>query len=297
MPTVIVMCGLQGSGKSTKARYLKEEMGNCEIVSSDAIRKEFDNNITNDKVFKIYYARAREFLKAGTNVILDATNITIKSRKQIFEQLKGIDCTKECYVMNVPINICAERLLERNQDTKNQIEVPLDVLYKYQKSFEMPFYEEGWDDIEINTIQSFVPSQYELCIDSMDNFEQKNSHHKYTVGEHGKKLEKFIKKYKFPKCTGTFHDIGKLFTQTIGEDGQAHYYQHHNVGAYFLLSHTYLIEDINILDLVFYVNYHMLPFTWQTDKAKEKWKKIFGEHKFEMLQILNEGDKKASGTQ
>ena len=297
MPTVIVMCGLQGSGKSTKARYLKEEMGNCEIVSSDAIRKEFDNNITNDKVFKIYYARAREFLKAGTNVILDATNITIKSRKQIFEQLKGIDCTKECYVMNVPINICAERLLERNQDTKNQIEVPLDVLYKYQKSFEMPFYEEGWDDIEINTIQSFVPSQYELCIDSMDNFEQKNSHHKYTVGEHGKKLEKFIKKYKFPKCTGIFHDIGKLFTQTIGEDGQAHYYQHHNVGAYFLLSHTYLIEDINILDLVFYVNYHMLPFTWQTDKAKQKWKKIFGEHKFEMLQILNEGDKKASGTQ
>lgn len=297
MPTVIVMCGLQGSGKSTKARYLKEEMGNCEIVSSDAIRKEFDNNITNDKVFKIYYARAREFLKAGTNVILDATNITIKSRKQIFEQLKGIDCTKECYVMNVPINICAERLLERNQDTKNQIEVPLDVLYKYQKSFEMPFYEEGWDDIEINTIQSFVPSQYELCIDSMDNFEQKNSHHKYTVGEHGKKLEKFIKKYKFPKCTGIFHDIGKLFTQTIGEDGQAHYYQHHNVGAYFLLSHTYLIEDINILDLVFYVNYHMFPFTWQTDKAKEKWKKIFGEHKFEMLQILNEGDKKASGTQ
>lgn len=115
MPTVIVMCGLQGSGKSTKARYLKEEMGNCEIVSSDAIRKEFDNNITNDKVFKIYYARAREFLKAGTNVILDATNITIKSRKQIFEQLKGIDCTKECYVMNVPYEQCLKNLDERNK--------------------------------------------------------------------------------------------------------------------------------------------------------------------------------------
>lgn len=171
------------------------------------------------------------------------------------------------------------------------------ILEKYYKSFEMPFLSEGWDNIEINTIQSFVSSQYELSIEAMDDYDQKNSHHKYTVGQHGKKLEKLIKKYKFPKGTGIFHDIGKLFTQTIGEDGQAHYYQHHNVGAYFLLSHTYLIEDINILDLVFYVNYHMLPFTWQTDKAKEKWKKIFGEHKFEMLQILNEGDKKASGTQ
>lgn len=297
MPTVIIMCGLQGSGKSTKAEYLKETMGNCEIISSDAIRKEFNNNITNDKVFKIYYERARELLKKEINVILDATNITIKSRKQIFEQLKGIDCTKECYIMNTPINICAERLLERNQNTENQVEVPLDVLYKYQKNFEMPFYEEGWDNIEINTIQSFKPSQYELSIEAMDDYDQKNSHHKYTVGQHGKRLEKLIKKYKFPKGTGIFHDIGKLFTQTIGEDGQAHYYQHHNVGAYFLLSHTYLIEDINIFDLIFYVNYHMLPFNWQTDKAKEKWKNIFGEHKFEMLQILNEGDKKASGTQ
>ena len=297
MPTVIVMIGLQGSGKSTKAQYLKDTIENCEIISSDGIRKEFNNNITNDKVFRIYYERARELLKAGKNIILDATNITIKSRKQIFEQLKGIDCSIECYVMNTPINICAERLLERNANTESQIEVPLDVLFKYQKSFEMPFYEEGWTNIEIDTIEKFTPTQYELCVESMDNFEQKNSHHKYTVGQHGKLLDKLIKDHKFPKHTGVFHDIGKLFTQTFGEDGEAHYYQHHNVGAYFLLSHTYLIEDINIFDLVFYVNYHMMPFNWQTDKAKEKWKKIFGEHKFEMLQILNEGDKKASGTQ
>ena len=171
------------------------------------------------------------------------------------------------------------------------------ILEKYYKSFEIPFINEGWDEIIIHDLDLFNIVQYAYTIDDMDKFDQKNSHHKYTVGQHGKRLEKLIKKYKFPKGTGIFHDIGKLFTQTIGEDGQAHYYQHHNVGAYFLLSHTYLIEDINIFDLIFYVNYHMLPFNWQTDKAKEKWKNIFGEHKFEMLQILNEGDKKASGTQ
>lgn len=294
---LICMVGLQGSGKSTIAQDLKNDMGNCEIVSSDAIRKEFNNEITNEQVFKIYYARAKEFLNAGKNVILDATNITIKSRKQIFMQLKDIPCEKTCYIVNTPIDICEERLAERNKDTTNQIEVPLEVLHKYVKSFEMPFYEEGWDEIVINTVQKFSESQYEMCIEAMDEFDQKNAHHKYSLGEHGRRLEKYIKEYNFPKGTGFFHDIGKMFTQTIDEEGQAHYYQHHNVGAYFLLSHTYLIEDINIFDLIFYVNYHMLPFNWQTDKAKEKWKNIFGEHKFEMLQILHEGDKKASGTQ
>lgn len=297
MLNCIVMVGLQGSGKSTMAEYLKADIGNCEIVSSDAIRKEYNNEITNDKVFKIYYARARELLQSGKNVILDATNITMKSRRQIFEQLKGIECRKECYIMNPSINICAERLLERNKDTNNQVEVPLDVLYKYQKSFEMPFYKEGWDEIVINTVQKFSETQYEMCINAMNEFDQKNIHHKYSLGEHGRRLEECIKEYNFPKGTGLFHDIGKMFTQTIDEEGQAHYYQHHNVGAYFLLSHTFLIEDINILDLIFFVNYHMLPFNWQSDKTMQKWKEKFGERKFEMLKILHEGDKKASGTQ
>lgn len=115
MLNCIVMVGLQGSGKSIMAEYLKADMGNCEIVSSDSIRKEFNNNITNDKVFKIYYERVRELLKKGINVILDATNITIKSRKQIFEQLKGIDCTKCCYIVNTPYEQCLKNLDERNK--------------------------------------------------------------------------------------------------------------------------------------------------------------------------------------
>lgn len=298
MVKLIVMCGLQGSGKSTIARKLSEEIGNCEIVSSDEIRKEHKNQIENDKVFKIYYERAKKFLKEGKNVILDATNISIKSRKQIFEQVKDIECEKTCYIVNTPVNVCAERVLERNK-TNQQAEVPLEVLFKYQKSFEIPFYEEGWNDIVIDTHDKFSDAQYELLIETMNNFDQKNSHHKYNLGKHCKELQKQLDNFKFPKRTGMLHDVGKLFTQTIDEKGQAHYYQHHNVGAYFLLSHSYLIDydnSIDFFDLLFYVNYHMIPFNIQTEKAEKKWSGIFGKHKFEMLKILNKGDKIASGT-
>lgn len=297
MSELICMVGLQGSGKSTIAQDLKNDMIDCEIVSSDQIRKEHNYQISNDKVFQHYYARAKELLQNGKSVILDATNITMKSRKQIFEKFKGVDCKKTAYIVNTPINICAERLLERNQEG-TQPEVPLDVLYKYQKSFEVPFYEEGWDDIIIHNVTAFREKQFEKAIEAMYDYDQKNSHHKYSLGEHCNRLEKYLKKTKlFPKHTGMLHDIGKMFTQTIDEEGQAHYYQHHCVGAYFLISHTFLIEDINILDLVFFVNYHMMPFNWQSEKAIEKWKGIFGENKFERLKILNEGDKESSGTQ
>ena len=109
------MVGLQGSGKSTIAEELKDGLENCEIVSSDQIRKEYNHQITNDKVFKIYYERARKFLEEGKSVILDATNITMKSRRQVFEQLKGIDCTKCCYIVNTPYEQCLKNLDERNK--------------------------------------------------------------------------------------------------------------------------------------------------------------------------------------
>ena len=298
MLTAVVMCGLQCSGKSTKAKELKDKIGNCEIVSSDAIRKEFDNNITNDKVFNIYYDRARNFLKTGKNVILDATNLTMKSRKQVFEKLKGINCRIECYIMNTPINVCVERLFERNKDTSEHQEVPVEVLFKYQKSFEIPFYREGWNNIIIDNIEEFSNFQYKLTLEAMDEFDQKNKHHKYNLGKHCRLLEEHTRFYNFPKSTGLFHDIGKMFTQTIDDEGQAHYYQHHNIGAYFLLSHTFLVEDKKrLLELLFYVNYHMLPFDWKTEKAEQKWEEKFGRDEFLMLKILNEGDKKASGTQ
>lgn len=296
MCNLIVMCGLQGSGKSTIAEELKNGISNCEIVSSDQIRKEYNHKIGNDEVFKIYYERARKFLNEGKSVILDATNISIKSRRHIFEKLKGIDCEKICYIVNTPINICAERLIERNK-TNEQEEVPLEVLYKYERSFEIPFMEEGWNDIVVHDLRIFNPLEYYAIIDKMKRFDQKNPHHKFTLGEHNNQLEECLKSYGFPEDVGTLHDIGKLFVQKIDKDGIAHYYNHSNIGAYYLLSNLGLIKTADYLDLIFYVNYHMMPFDWDTDKARAKWKSRFGEHKFEMLEILNKGDKIASGTQ
>ena len=49
------------------------------------------------------------------------------------------------------------------------------------------------------------------------------------------------------------------------------------------------------MDVLFYVNFHMAPFFMESDKSKEKWKKIFGEEKFNNLFLFNKCDIIASG--
>ena len=51
-----------------------------------------------------------------------------------------------------------------------------------------------------------------------------------------------------------------------------------------------------ILEFLFYVNYHMHPFFVQSGKSEKKWKDIFGEEKYNKLFLFNECDKIASGT-
>ena len=46
-----------------------------------------------------------------------------------------------------------------------------------------------------------------------------------------------------------------------------------------------------ILDILFLVNYHMLPMNWNTDKAKEKWRNIFGDYRYQLLADFNKCDK------
>ena len=161
LPMLYVMCGLQCSGKSTKAKELKkmlDEYGDSDyktvILSSDEIRKEHPE-IANDnnKVFSKLYADMNYFLRFGDNVIIDATNITNKSRRQIFSNLRE-DCVKCCWIMNTNYDVCLERLRERNKQEDSH-KVPEDVLYKYYKSFEVPFYEEGWDNIYIYNTSNF----------------------------------------------------------------------------------------------------------------------------------------------
>lgn len=302
-PKLYILIGISASGKSTIAKQIAER-DNCIIVSSDAIREEIcDGGVKdqskNEEVFKIFHIRIRENLSKGNNVIADATNITIKSRKAIFDAVRNIDCYKIGYVVVKKIEDCIK-------DNKNsdRVAVPDEVIYKQVRKFQIPFYEEGYNIIVIEDLNK-DNSELFLVNDmlrhlQMSKFNQKNPYHNQTLEEHCDFVTEEFRKYNYPNYynfAARQHDIGKMYTQTFDENGIAHYYGHEGYGTYLLLTdynnifrETFYSKD-EILDILFLVNYHMLPMNWNTEKAKNKWRKIFGDYKCNLLVDFHMCDK------
>lgn len=297
-PTLIILVGISASGKSTKVKELAIEHS-AVVVSSDAIRGEFGEVIdqsNNNEVFKLFHHRIKAGLSNGYNVIADATNITIKSRKQIFETVKNINCEIIGYVMTKPIDKCIEDNIYR------EYPVPHHVIMKQMMNYQIPFYEEGFDRIIIDDHKSeyiddiFIGTLQE----KMNGFNQNNPHHNEDLLGHCKTVFEGLGRLTTNHMmlqSALLHDIGKLFTQKTDENGISHYYQHESVGTYYLLSHyedlvaTCYLSTNEILEMLFYVNYHMIPMNWISEKSINKWRKIFGEEKFNNLTLFNTCDK------
>lgn len=298
-PTLNVLCGIQGSGKST---YAKNELkySHYKVFSSDEYRKKHPD-MDNNNIFSLLYKELKQSLIEGKDCVLDATNITIKSRRSLLDYIQDVSCSREITIFATPYHECISRVNKRNSEGASHF-VPLDVVRKYMMSFEIPFYEEGWDKIYIfDYYSNYI--DYDFLLDIMYNFNQNNEHHKYNLGEHCEKtleassdtLDMWeIYAYKL-------HDIGKMFTVSIGKDGQAHYYNHANVGAYCLLTCNIdglerELEVFEKLEILFLINYHMKPFDWKSEKSIKKWKEIFGDRKFNKLVRFNKCDRIGSGT-
>lgn len=302
-PKLFLMVGLSASGKSTIAKGLAEDY-KAVTVSSDVIREEICGNVSdqskNEEVFKIFHKRIRKYLYEKRNVIADATNITMKSRRAIINNVKKMDVEIIAYIVPKRIEECIRDNVDRGHP------VPEEVIYKQEKRFQIPFIEEGFDRIIIHNFDfSLRYKLYPLdMIEKMYGFNQKNSHHNMDLCTHcsftynlftlGKST---IHSYENGFYMGIrLHDIGKLFTQTFDEDGIAHYYNHSSIGCYYVLSNLYNpneeLEDKTqfLLDCCFLINYHMFPFSWNTNSIKNKWKRRFGEYKYDLLMRFHECD-------
>lgn len=298
---LIVMCGLSASGKSTIAKELAIKHNAC-IVSSDSIREEICRDVAdqskNEEVFKIFHKRIREYLNKEQNVIADATNITMKSRRAIIENVRKLDVEKICYIIPKKFKDC----IRDNRNRKHP--VPEEVIAAQRSKFQIPFKEEGWEEIIIYDMDYTYADKFtpEAMSFSMIGFDQKNPHHNMYLDEHCDFVYNMFSGGQHPYniykngflMGASLHDIGKLYTQSIDENSIAHYLRHENIGSYFVLTSLYLwknFTDDDLLDCCFLINYHMMPFSWENKKTKNRWRERFGEYKYETLMRFHECDK------
>ena len=259
-PTLILLVGVPGSGKTTYAKDYIERNANTIHLSSDAIRKELygDENIQGNpgEVFTLMQKRAIEALNNGIDVIYDATNITRKDRSGII----GV-CPKfakiECHIVWAPIEECIKRDVERKRT------VGKEVIDRMLKRFQAPWYDEGLDNIVTIFPDNFDFTSYRSkCFNDM-KISHDNPHHTLDVFEHCQEAVKYTTelsmKYNI-RVAAEMHDVGKPYVKAfVDSKGNpcetAHYYQHQCVGAWLAYGCSYANGYVAWL-----ISTHMDPF-------------------------------------
>ena len=297
MITFHLIMGLSGSGKTTYAKSIAA-LKSCVLLSSDDLRKEYygDESVQDNPAFIFEQMRIRtpNALKEGKDVIYDATNLSAKRRKNLLKQLPK-NIIKVCHCMLTPLETCVQN------DSKRGRHVSEHIIMKQLTQFQVPWYDEGWDDII--TVKLFGNAKLNVNLNIKHDCPK--WHKDDTVADHIKRVGEEVNsrpdldrwELKILSKVAEFHDIGKPYCKTFyntkGELGDnAHYYNHENVGAYLYLSAvdtpgnciTKNIYDTDLF-IAYLINNHMIMYNNQ-----KKFNSL-EPHTKRLLQVFEECDK------
>ena len=248
-----------------------------------------------------FRAGRKPVLPVGTNTAVSEDGLSLLSTADgCIELLKNRINVNDVYVVLAPYAIC----LENNKMRKRH--VPESVIENMYKNWYTPYCYEGWDDITLWYSSEYADDlQIKGWVDRMKSFDQQNSYHNLTLGDHCECVQEYFGRYcdngelfrghinelhdAYSACL--LHDCGKPFTKEI-RDGEAHYYGHQCVGAYdSLFFQTYNLKDPLFRSVL--VNWHMQPYSWkgkENSKTEQKYKKLWGDRLYNIIMLLHEAD-------
>lgn len=292
-PILYMMVGIPASGKSTLAKEYAEKY-NAKVFSSDEYRKTLlgdescqDNN---ELVFKSLFTDMYKHLSSGGNVIFDACNTTAKSRARVIRNFS--DITK---IIAVVVMASYEECCKR--DASRSRTVGMDVIKKFISAYEFPQHFEGFANIEfVNTHDMDYRRYYSQYLHTKAiGFHQHSKYHKYDVATHQAMVTRNVEGHYDLFNAASYHDYGKLYTRKFGEDGYAHYYGHEHWSAYLYATTLDFLDDSSLFT-VFIINYHMkIRDVIKSEKALNKYGKLWGGYRLARLIQFMEADNKGSG--
>ena len=129
MPAMIIMMGIQGSGKST---FCAKNFSEYTRINLDTLRTRKKENEA------LWLAINRK-----ENVIIDNTNPTVSDRKKYIEAGKASQYNIIGYFMQSRLQEC----IERNDARQGKEKIPAIAIACTSNKLEMPSYEEGFDEL------------------------------------------------------------------------------------------------------------------------------------------------------
>ncbi|MBI5048666.1 MAG: AAA family ATPase [Deltaproteobacteria bacterium] len=151
-PALILLCGFTGTGKTTVANSIAEEVG-TKIISSDIVRKELANIKTTEhrfekfgkgiytdafteKTYEEIIKRAESFLKNGCSVILDATFQKPKYRQSAAELAKRLGAEFHIIECTTAEDVIKQRLDRRANEEGVASDGRWEIYIRQKKQYE-----------------------------------------------------------------------------------------------------------------------------------------------------------------
>jgi predicted kinase len=153
-PTISILVGLPGSGKSTYVQtYLKEHPETVIASSDDLIQAYADfHSQTYSWAYPLYVREADRLFKnelskalaEGKDIIVDRTNMTIKSRNRILANVP-----KKYHKIAVIFSVDEEELKKRlmHRDMSIGKHIPDNVINDMKRNYQEPALSEGFDEL------------------------------------------------------------------------------------------------------------------------------------------------------
>ncbi|MDR1969833.1 MAG: ATP-binding protein [Candidatus Nomurabacteria bacterium] len=149
-PTLHVMVGLPGSGKTTKAKELEMEHNALRLTCDEWHIRLFGYNPTDENhgrnhenIEEIMLEIAEKVLSHGVSVIIDFGSWSRAERDDLRRMASKADANFKIHFMDVPIEKLYERLKKRNQlVTTEGFVISKEKMDRYLKLFEPPTEEE-----------------------------------------------------------------------------------------------------------------------------------------------------------
>jgi predicted kinase len=148
-----LLCGKIASGKSTFAQTLGAADATVIIAEDDWLAALYADEMKTVADYVRCSAKLRgmigahivSLLKAGVSVVLDFPANTIENRKWMLDIARVADVAHTLHVLDVPDEICKERLRKRNENSEHPFEVSDEQFAQISRHFTTPSVDEGFD--------------------------------------------------------------------------------------------------------------------------------------------------------
>lgn len=148
-PTLYLMVGLPGSGKTTRAKEIEAEQSalrltpdewTLDIYGQDADRAL--NDSMRDPIEALQWKFAKRLLSIGCSVVLDWGLWSKEERKKYRGEAQDLGADVKVVFLDLPIDELWERISQRPESQKGTLHIKREELEEWSKNFEPPTGEE-----------------------------------------------------------------------------------------------------------------------------------------------------------